>query len=142
MAVWDVAKSKLPRKLVAHERTFRYRTEHEHPIDTSGGRPKYSGCTELLYIWIDRQPRRALTVAFRAGEGRLVHDGGMGSHAGMVILQGLPDGYLNLHEPGVVRAFIDVAMRRGWVPDGAPLELDGWEYVEDVVRRRRASATP
>ncbi|MFG3150843.1 hypothetical protein ACGF7W_02210 [Streptomyces sp. NPDC048219] len=36
---------------------------------------------------------------------------------------------LNLREPGVVRAFVDEAGRRGLLPGagGRPVELDGWE---------------
>lgn len=97
----------------------------------------YSNCTELLHIWLDRRPRCELIIAFRSGPGRLVTDGGMGSHAGMVRLLAIEDGYLNLNEPGVVRAFLDAGMARGWIPEGAPFRLDGWEFFEDIVRARR-----
>lgn len=48
-------------------------------------------------------------ISFRAAPGRLVpdgfvHSGGVGTTEG---------GFLNLHEPGTVRAFLDAAMARG-----------------------------
>lgn len=134
-----MAKSKVLRKLVVGERTFRYALAHQHQIDASSGRTVYSTCTELLAIGLDQRPRCELTIAFRGGPGGLVPDGGMGSHAGMVRLLAIEDGYLNLNEPGVVRAFLDAAMARGWIPEGAPLTLDGWDLLEDVVRARHAA---
>ncbi|MCW1093945.1 MULTISPECIES: hypothetical protein [Streptomyces] len=42
---------------------------------------------------------------------------------------------LNLREPGVVRALVDEAGRRGLLPGpgGRPVELDGWELFPAVV---------
>lgn len=63
-------------------------------------------------------------MAFKAGDGRHVADGFL--HAGAVRFA---DGrVVNLNEPGVVRALLDVALARGWQPD-APTrsDVDGWE---------------
>lgn len=43
-----------------------------------------------------------------------------------------------MHEPGVVRAFIDAGMAHGWVPEEAPFRIDGWPLFEEVLRLRRA----
>ncbi|MER6165295.1 hypothetical protein [Streptomyces violaceorubidus] len=42
---------------------------------------------------------------------------------------------LNLREPGVVRALVEEAGRRGLLPGrgGRPVELDGWELFPAVV---------
>lgn len=42
---------------------------------------------------------------------------------------------LNLREPGVVRALVEAAGRRGLLPGpgGRPVELDGWELFPAVV---------
>ncbi|WP_235614548.1 hypothetical protein [Streptomyces ambofaciens] len=47
---------------------------------------------------------------------------------------------LNLREPGVVRALVDEADRRGLLPapGGAPVELDGWDVFPAVAAARAA----
>ncbi|MFC8100622.1 hypothetical protein [Streptomyces sp. NPDC057363] len=43
---------------------------------------------------------------------------------------------LNLHEPGVVRGFVDEAARRGLLDRSA--DLDGWELFHAVTAARAA----
>lgn len=47
---------------------------------------------------------------------------------------------LNQREPGVVRALVDEADRRGLLPapGGAPVELDGWDLFPAVAAARAA----
>jgi hypothetical protein len=42
--------------------------------------------------------------------------------------------YLNLHRPGVARAFLDEALAAGWSPDRQS-ELDGWSLFDAVLGR-------
>jgi hypothetical protein len=53
------------------------------------------------------------------------------------------DGFLNLHEPGAVRALLDAATERGWQPEeGRATEFDGWPLLEDVAAARSGNARP
>ena len=138
-----MAKQNVPRKLVVGTRTLRYRVGHEHQVDHLDGIPQYSGCTELLSIWLDRRPNHALELAFVASQGHLVYDGLPWTHSGMVKRIAGEETYLNLHEPGVVRAFVDEALAIGWAPEGAKRRIDGWSLFERVaLRRREAVAQP
>ncbi|GAA3082233.1 hypothetical protein GCM10020000_80260 [Streptomyces olivoverticillatus] len=52
-------------------------------------------------------------------------------------------GSLNLHEPGVVRALLDVASARGWQPgERQAVEIDGWPLLEAVAGARASDASP
>lgn len=79
-------------------------------------------------------------IVFRsggAGSGRYVADGYLFSGC---VADGLGN-FLNLREPGAVRALVDEAQARGLLPDGG--ELDGWELfpaVAETVGLRRAAA--
>ncbi|MFG2571445.1 hypothetical protein [Streptomyces sp. NPDC048481] len=94
-------------------------------------------CREILTLGRDGRRTR---IVFPDGEGRSSGGGGYG-HSGGVSDR---EHYLNLHEPGVVRAFVDEAVRRGLLGQGG--ELDGWELfpavVEAVALSRAAAATP
>ncbi|KIZ18766.1 hypothetical protein [Streptomyces natalensis] len=124
-----VRRSRKPRRLVAGGETYFWSLGHEHEAEGPG---RYRGCREILGI------RRAgargrLRVVFRGGAGRLVPDGLL--HSGAV---GTAQGaWLNLHEPGTVRALLDEAVARGWRPDGPSAEQrDGWELFDAVAARR------
>lgn len=80
-------------------------------------------CTEVLTLAREGTRTRLL---FRSGEGRFVPDGFL--HSGCVAVG---DASLNLHEPGVVRGFVDEAARRGLLDRSA--DLDGWELFEAVA---------
>ncbi|MFJ5268773.1 hypothetical protein [Streptomyces sp. NPDC088358] len=50
---------------------------------------------------------------------------------------------LNLHEPGAVRALLDVALARGWHPEERrPVEVDGWLLLEGAAAVRAGDAGP
>ncbi|MET7284624.1 hypothetical protein [Streptomyces sp. NPDC005573] len=106
---------------------YRWRVRHRH---TAG-----SDCREVLTLYRDGVPLR---IVFRAGPGR-VAGGGYPGHTGLVF--DASDHQANLYEPGVVRAFLDEALRRG-VPAGRAAELDGWELLPAVAVSRAAGATP
>ncbi|MET8566862.1 hypothetical protein [Streptomyces sp. NPDC004783] len=85
-------------------------------------------CAEVLTL---RRDGTATRLVFQGGEGRFVPDGFL--HSGQVAVA---DAALNLHQPGVVRGFVDEAARRGLL-DG-PAELDGWELFPAVAAARAA----
>lgn len=88
-------------------------------------------CAEVLSL--TREGTTATVhLVFRGGEGRFVPDGFLPS--GAVAVGG--GAALNLHEPGVVRALVDEAGRRGLLT--GPAELDGWELFPEVAARRAA----
>ncbi|MGW3143755.1 hypothetical protein ACWDG1_03510 [Streptomyces sp. NPDC001177] len=114
------------RRLVVEGAVYRWTVRHRH---TDG-----EDCREVLTLYRNGVPTR---IVFRAGEGRIVSAGAYW-HSGCVAeAGGVP---LNLHEPGVVRAFVDEARRRGTLP--GPAELDGWELCSAVVVSCAAAATP
>ena len=84
--------------------------------------------TQRLAVRRDGEPGR-LEIVFVAGPGQLVPDGLL--HAGGV-MRG--DSYLNLHQPGAIRALLDEALRRGWHPgDPGRTEVDGWSLFDSAV---------
>ncbi|MEH0544297.1 hypothetical protein QA802_14760 [Streptomyces sp. B21-105] len=119
------------RTLVVDETTvYGWTVRHRH----GDGQP----CREILTLHRDGLRTR---IVFRDGEGRYSGGGGYGAHSGGV---GDRRHHLNLHEPGVVRAFVDEAVRRGLLPPDGGLdgELDGWELFTAVALSRAAGATP
>jgi hypothetical protein len=59
-------------------------------------------------------------------------------HSGAVGTGGL---WLNLHEPGTVRALLDEATRRGWDSDDPRTShLDGWDLFTAAATRLTAAA--
>ena len=74
-------------------------------------------------------------LSFLGGPGRRVSDGrGAGGVVGS-----RESGWLNLHEPGTVRALLDEALASGWQPDDpAVMEIDGWLLFDTVAARRTA----
>ncbi|WP_030373635.1 hypothetical protein [Streptomyces rimosus] len=107
------------RRLSADGTDWLWSVRHRHP-----------DCREVLSL--HRAGTRAtLRIVFRAGPGRAIGDGYLpggtaatGSH------------HLNLHEPGVVRRFLDEAGARGLLPtDPGDVETDGWALFDAVVAR-------
>ncbi|MFE6283532.1 hypothetical protein [Streptomyces sp. NPDC057877] len=117
------------RRLVIDEGTaYDWTLRHSHAAD--------GGCRETLSLYRDR--RTVTRIVFGSGEGRYVAEGYWFSGS-------VTDGrgnLLNLHEPGVVRAFVDEAARRGLLaePGAGTVELDGWELFRAVVAGREALA--
>lgn len=105
------------RTLVVDETTaYTWTVRHRH----GDGRP----CREILTLSRDGRHTR---IVFQDGEGRY-SGGGAYTHSGGVGHRGH---HLNLHEPGVVRAFVDEAVRRELLPaDG---EVDGWDLFAAVA---------
>ncbi|MFD7933917.1 MULTISPECIES: hypothetical protein [unclassified Streptomyces] len=114
------------RTLVVDETTtYVWTVRHRHVV----GGP----CQEVLTLHRDGVRTH---IVFQDGEGRYVgsvaygHSGGVGDR----------HHHLNLNRPGVVRAFVDEAVKRELLPlDG---ELDGWELFTAVALSRAAATTP
>ncbi|MFG2287699.1 hypothetical protein ACGFOU_16770 [Streptomyces sp. NPDC048595] len=122
---------KKARRLVVDGRTFLWSLGHSHRVPGNG---RYEDCCEILVIRLFKA-RGRLHVLFREGPGKLVPDGLLPS--GAVGTAG--GGFLNLHEPGTVRALLDEALAKGWRPDDPPTEeLDGWALFDAVAARRGA----
>ena len=123
---------KKARRLCVDGETFLWRVKHGHIVTG-----QYRGCTEILQLRRFRAPGR-LTLTFAPGPGRDV--GGYPGTSGAIFLDGA--GWLNLHEPGTTRAFLDDALASGWDP-GSPAqeERDGWPMFEKVAARRPAATT-
>ncbi|WP_308312007.1 hypothetical protein [Streptomyces albipurpureus] len=52
-------------------------------------------------------------------------------------------GSLNLHEPGAVRALLDMASARGWQRgQRRAVEIDGWPLLEAAAATRAGSIGP
>jgi hypothetical protein len=71
-------------------------------------------------------------ISFRGGPGRGVSDG----YSKYRFVGSRESGWLNLHEPGTVRALLDEALASGCQPDDPPIkESDGWLLFEAVAAR-------
>ncbi|MEU1403513.1 hypothetical protein ABZ471_14310 [Streptomyces sp. NPDC005728] len=123
-----VRSSRKARRLVVVDETFLWSLRHEHRVDQG----RYEDCRELL------TPRRwgaqgRLLIVFQRCDGRLVPDGYLPSGA----VGTTDDVWLNLHEPGTVRALLDEAIGRGWnIDDPATAEFDGWDLFDLVAMSR------
>ena len=112
------------RELKIVGRGYLWNVQHRH-ID---------GCEEVLYLRRCGSPQSSRLLGFRTKPGFAVPDGGMSS-AGCVCDD--RHRWLNLNEPGTVRAFVDVLEAGQWpVGDRRRMELDGWELFDEVCRRR------
>ncbi|GKQ37150.1 hypothetical protein [Streptomyces sp. A012304] len=111
-----------PRKLTVDATTTYWWTVRHHHTDGTD-------CREVLTLRRDDVRTR---IVFRDGPGRALAGGTL--HTGGVVSG---DHYLNLHEPGTVRALVDEALRRGPLPPGG--ELDGWELLPAAAVSRRRS---
>ncbi|MFE1023313.1 hypothetical protein ACFW5I_01905 [Streptomyces sp. NPDC058818] len=106
------------RRLVVDETaTYIWTVRHRHSVT--------GPCQEVLTLSKEGTRTRVLLL-FPGGEGRFVPDGWLPS--GCVAMG---DASLNLHEPGVVRGFVDEAARRGLLDRSA--DLDGWELFWAVA---------
>ncbi|MER7849338.1 hypothetical protein ABTZ03_35990 [Kitasatospora sp. NPDC096077] len=128
---------KKPRQLVADGRVFLWTLRHDHRTLDDG---RSEGCRETLTL--HPQPVGTggpLRIVFAQGPGRYV--GGFPLGSGDVgYVRG---GSLNLHEPGAVRALLDVASARGWQPGRRRAEeVDGWSLLEAAVAVRAGDTGP
>ncbi|MFJ5927723.1 hypothetical protein ACIQF6_34520 [Kitasatospora sp. NPDC092948] len=120
--------SKKARRLVVDDETFLWSLGHEHRVEQG----RYQDCREFLTI---RRlgARGRLLIVFQGGGGRLVPDGCLPSGA----VGAAEGGWLNLHEPGTVRALLDEATASGWNPDDpVTKQMDGWLLFDAVATRR------
>lgn len=96
-------------------------------------------CREVLTLYRDGARTRIVFREGEAGSGRVVADGYFFSGC----VADSPGNFLNLREPGVVRALVDEAQARGLLSGDEA--LDGWELfpaaAEAVDLRRAAAAT-
>lgn len=91
--------------------------------------PGYPGCASVLTLW-RIEGGTLLRLVFRPDAERVIADGYF--EEGTVLR--LPDrACLSLHEPGSVRALLDVAVAQGLFPRTGKVEADGWPLF-DVVR--------
>ncbi|THA75710.1 hypothetical protein E6R60_16605 [Streptomyces sp. A0642] len=110
-----------------------WRVGHRHERDDGPAR----NCREVLALH-PLGGRGRLEIVFREGPGRVVPDGLL--HAGGVGTRGA---YLNLNEPGTVRALLDEAVAaHGWDSDDpVPVTIDGWTLFDAVSARRPEGGT-
>ncbi|MFF5424598.1 MULTISPECIES: hypothetical protein [unclassified Streptomyces] len=107
------------RRLTVDGQVWLWNVGHTHP-----------DCRTYLTLRRVEARHSALRLVFRDGPGRIVAGFPMG--AGEVAA--VDGGHLNLHEPGVVRRFLDLAAARGLLPvaHGAR-EVDGWPLFDALT---------
>ncbi|WP_331718483.1 hypothetical protein [Streptomyces sp. NBC_00624] len=98
-------------------------------------------CCETLTLY--PQPAGGggpLRIVFTGGPGRYVPGGAPLGSGDVGYIRGAS---LNLHEPGAVRALLDVALARGWQPEVRRMvEIDGWSLLEAAAAARAGTAVP
>ncbi|MFJ8010117.1 hypothetical protein [Streptomyces fagopyri] len=123
--------SKKPRRLVADGRVYMWKMRHSHRRDDGG---RSVDCRQILTM--SPQPAGTggpLRIIFADGPGRYIQGGAPFGSGDVGFSRGAG---LNLHEPGAVRALLDVALAGGWRPEerGAT-EVDGWSLLEAAAVR-------
>jgi hypothetical protein len=131
--------SRKARRLLVSDETYLWSLGHGHRVEyvQSGrfqGCPDYKDCRDLVTVR-RHGARGRLVISFPGGPGRRVSDG-----CGAACLVGSGEnGWLNLHEPGTVRALLEQALATGWQPDDpAVKEIDGWHFFGAVAAQRPA----
>ncbi|WP_236061511.1 hypothetical protein [Actinacidiphila acididurans] len=121
--------SRTPRPLTVDDETFLWTLRHDHRA-AAGGKG-YEDCREVLTIRRTGALGRLL-ITFAHGPGHLVPDAHAPSGA-----VGTPEGtWLNLHEPGTVRALLEAAHDLGLGADSAAVyEVDGWTLFASAAAR-------
>ncbi|WP_393087928.1 hypothetical protein [Streptomyces sp. LN704] len=124
--------------MVADGRVYLWTMRHSHRRDPEG---RSVDCRQILTLF----PRPAgtggpLRIVFADGPGRYVPGGAPFGSGDVGFTRGAD---LNLHEPGAVRALLDVALARGWRPDERrAVEVDGWPLLEAAAAARAGDAGP
>ncbi|MEV5282838.1 hypothetical protein [Streptomyces sp. NPDC051993] len=122
---------KKPRRLVADGQVYMWTMRHSHRRDHDG---RSVNCRQTLTLF--PQPAGTggpLRIVFTDGPGRYVPGGAPFGSGDVGFTQGAE---LNLHEPGAVRALLDVALARGWQPgERRAVEVDGWLLLKAAAAR-------
>ncbi|MFD5618712.1 hypothetical protein [Streptomyces yangpuensis] len=130
--------SKKPRRLVVDGRVFMWTMRHSHRRDGDG---RAADCRHILTL--SPQPAGTggpLRIVFADGPGRYVPGGAPFGSGDVGFTRGAD---LNLHEPGAVRALLDVATARGWQPgERRAVEVDGWSLLVEAAAARARAAGP
>ncbi|WP_069170248.1 hypothetical protein [Streptomyces griseus] len=126
---------KKPRRLTVDGRAYVWTLRHSHSVEDSGR------CCETLTLY----PQPAVTdgplrIVFTEGPGRYVPGGAPLGSGDVGYIRGA---FLNLHEPGAVRALLDVVSARGWRREGRRVvEIDGWSLLEAAAAARAGAIGP
>lgn len=132
-------KANASRRLVADGREYRWAHSHSHRRP-NGGPPV--DCRQTLTLTY-RSGERAVSrfrIVFDQAPGRYVPGGGFTGSGDVGFVRGAG---LNLHEPGAVRALLQVALRRGWQPDvPGTTTADGWTLLEEAAALRESALKP
>ncbi|MFB7330760.1 hypothetical protein ACFC00_03860 [Streptomyces adustus] len=130
--------SKSPRRLVVDARTYLWTLRHSHSHSVADGS---RSCRETLTL--HPQPAGTggpLRIVFTEGPDRYVPGGAPLGSGDVGYVRGAS---LNLHEPGAVRALLDVALARGWQPAvRQAVEIDGWSVLEAAAAARTGTTGP
>ncbi|PAU44831.1 hypothetical protein CK936_32795 [Streptomyces albireticuli] len=117
---------------------YMWTMRHSHRKDHDG---RSVDCRQILTL--SPQPAGTggpLRIVFGDGPGRYVPGGAPFGSGDVGFTQGAD---LNLHEPGAVRALLDVALDSGWQPAERRLvEIDGWTLLEAAVAARAGDTGP
>ncbi|MER7483911.1 hypothetical protein ABTX60_40790 [Streptomyces sp. NPDC126510] len=130
--------SRKPRRLVVDGRVYLWTMRHSHRRGEDG---RSVDCRQILTL--SPQPAGTggpLRIVFADGPGRYVPGGAPFGSGDVGFTQGAD---LNLHEPGAVRALLDVALARGWQPgERRTVDVDGWSLLESAAAVRAGSEGP
>ncbi|MFI6943112.1 hypothetical protein ACIBI4_27935 [Streptomyces sp. NPDC050418] len=112
------------RRLVTDDAVYEWCFAHRH--DRVRG---YDGCRSTVTLW--RPGSRArLRFVFRPGPDRLIAECSFDQGAAVR----MPDrAYLNLYEPGSVRALLDEHLTHEPFPDSGTTEVDAWPLFDAVT---------
>lgn len=108
--------------------TDRYRRSRRHVHEEIESTPgQFANCRDILGFRREGS-HGGVFITFRSGDGFLVA-GGYPMHAGEI--RHADDRGLNLNMPGVIRAFLDAAIARGWQPEAkGRTDFDGWSLFD------------
>ncbi|WP_328540582.1 hypothetical protein [Streptomyces sp. NBC_00344] len=127
-----------PRQLVADGRVYLWTLRHSHRVLDNG---RSADCRETLTLY--PQPAGTggqLRIVFAKAPDRYVPGGAPMGSGDVGYVRGAS---LNLHEPGAVRALLDVASAQGWQPgERRAVEVDGWPLLEAAAAARAAGVGP
>ncbi|GAA2227367.1 hypothetical protein GCM10010232_11270 [Streptomyces amakusaensis] len=118
-----------PRRLITDPDTVHMWTvRHKH----EGEQGRWRDCRTVLSLRREGTTPR-LNIVFRPGDGWIIADGY--DESGSV--GDSERNWLNLHEPGVIRRFVDQVTARGLMPSRpGTVEIDGWPLFVAITGSR------